>query len=76
MPHFSITCYPKHLTEQEFKNFVDDLTALAAKHLKAGEEYVSIDYTEVAAERWKDEVFDKEIKPNIDKLAKKPGYDM
>jgi 4-oxalocrotonate tautomerase len=76
MPHFNIKCYPKHLTEQEFKNFVNDLTQLAAKHLKAGAEYVSIDYTEIPAAQWKNEVFDKDIKPNIDHLAKKPGYDM
>ena len=60
----------------EFKNFVDDLTQLAAKHLKAGEEYISINYTEIPAEQWKDEVYDKEIKPNMEYLAKKPGYQM
>lgn len=76
MPHFNIKCYPKHLSDQEFKNFVDDLTQLAAKHLKAEEEYISINYTEIPAELWKDEVYDKEIKPNMEHLAKKPGYQM
>ena len=56
--------------------FVTELTQLAEKHLKATEEYVSISYTEIPADEWKTEVFDKEIRPNIGKLAKAPGYDM
>lgn len=76
MPHINIKCYPKHLTESEMKAFVEDLTQLAGRHLKSGEEYISISYTEIPAEKWKDEVFDKEIRPNIGKLAKDPGYDM
>lgn len=76
MPHINIKCYPKHLTESEMKAFVEDLTQLAGKHLKSGEEYISISYTEIPADKWKDEVFDKEIRPNIDKLAKDPGSDM
>ena len=76
MPHINIKCYPKHLSEQEMKNFIEELTKLAEKHLKATEEYISISYREIPAEQWKNEVFDKEIKPNMDKLAKKPGYEM
>ena len=76
MPHINIKCYPKNLSENEMKAFVADLTLLAEKHLKATEEYVSISYQEIPAEQWKDEVFDKEIRPNIGKLAKDPGYDM
>ena len=76
MPHINIKCYPKHLTENEMKAFVADLTQLAEKHLKATEEYISISYTEIPADKWKDEVFDKEIRPNIGKLAKDPGYNM
>ena len=76
MPHINIKCYPKHLTENEMNTFVTELTRLAEKHLKATEEYISISYTEIPADKWKDEVFDKEIRPNIGKLAKDPGYDM
>mgnify|MGYP002623478718 FL=1 len=76
MPHINIKCYPKHLTENEMNAFVTELTQLAEKHLKATEEYISISYTEIRADKWKDEVFDKEIRPNIGKLAKDPGYDM
>ncbi len=76
MPHFNIKCYPKHLTEKEMKSFITELTQLAEKHLKASENYVSISYTEIPAEQWKDEVYDKEIRPNLGTLAKEPGYDM
>lgn len=76
MPHFSIKCYPKHLTGSEMKAFVDDLTRLAEKHLKATEEYVSVNYEEIPAEDWKERVFDKEIKPLHGRLAKEPGYEM
>ena len=76
MPHFNVKCYPKHLTEQEMKAFVAELTQLAEKYLKAPEEYISISYQEVPAEKWKEEVFDKEIKPNLGKLAKEPGYEV
>ena len=76
MPHIHVKCYPKHLTEQEMKAFVEDLTKLAGKHLKSTEEYISIKYEEIPAEQWKDEVFDKEIKPCRGQLAKEPGYEM
>ena len=71
MPHINIKCYPKHLTENEMKSFITD-----EKHLKASENYVSISYTEIPAEQWKEEVYDKEIRPNLGTLAKEPGYDM
>ena len=76
MPHINIKCYPKHLTENEMKSFITDLTQLTEKHLKASENYVSISYTEIPAEQWKEEVYDKEIRPNLGTLAKEPGYDM
>ena len=76
MPHINIKCYPKNLNEQEMNTFVSELTKLVEKHLKSPEEYISIIYKEIPAEQWKNEVFDTEIKPNMDKLAKKPGYDM
>ncbi|MCI6619203.1 MAG: hypothetical protein MSD82_10150 [Prevotella sp.] len=58
------------------KRFIEDLTQLAEKHLKATEASLSIDYTEIPAERWKEEVYDKDIRPNMDHLAKQPGYEL
>ena len=76
MPHINVKCYPKHLSEQQMKDFIADLTNLTQKHLGASEDSISISYEEIPAEQWKNEVFDKEIKPNIGRLAKDPGYDM
>jgi 4-oxalocrotonate tautomerase len=76
MPHIDIKCYPKHLTQTEFNDFVRDLTLLAEKFLHANEGDISINYTEIPTEQWKSEVWDKEISPNLAHLAKKPGYEM
>jgi len=76
MPHINVKCYPKHLSEQQMKDFIADLTNVTQKHLNASEDSISISYEEIPAEQWKNKVFDKEIKPNIGKLAKDPGYDM
>lgn len=76
MPHINVKCYPKHLSEQQMKDFIADLTNVTQKHLNASKDSISISYEEIPAEQWKNEVFDKEIKPNIGKLAKDPGYDM
>ncbi|WP_018651136.1 tautomerase PptA [Actinobacillus capsulatus] len=75
MPHINVKCYPKNLSETEFKTFVDELNALAQKHLKATDDVVSIQYTEIEPENWS-EVYHNEIKPNLAKLAKKPNYEM
>jgi 4-oxalocrotonate tautomerase len=76
MPHIDIKCYPKHLTQNQFNDFVRDLTLLAEKYLHASESDISINYTEIPAERWKAEVWDKEIAPKLHHLTKKPGYMM
>jgi 4-oxalocrotonate tautomerase len=76
MPHIDIKCYPKHLTAEELDNFISDLTKLTQEHLKANFGDISINYTEIPAERWKVDVWDKEISPNMDKLIKQPGYKM
>ncbi|UBV45349.1 tautomerase PptA (plasmid) [Deinococcus taeanensis] len=75
MPHIDIKCYPKHLTEQEQDTFVHELTALVEKHLKATDADLSVAYTEVAPEQWRD-LYDREIRPNLGTLIKKPGYEM
>jgi 4-oxalocrotonate tautomerase len=76
MPHIDIKCYPKHLSEAQFEGFIKDLTALMQQHLHVQESDLSINYTEVPNGAWKTEVWDAEIKPNMEHLAKKPGYSM
>ncbi|OOF56344.1 tautomerase family protein [Rodentibacter myodis] len=76
MPHINIKCYPKGLTEQELQAFADDLTAFASERLNTPAEYITIDYTEIPAEEWKEKVYDAEIKPNAAHLLRKPEYEM
>jgi 4-oxalocrotonate tautomerase len=76
MPHIDIKCYPKHLSPAEFDAFIKDLTSLAERHLHANEGDISINYTEIPADQWKQLVWDREIAPQMQHLAKKPGYTM
>ncbi len=76
MPHIDIKCYPKHLTTEQFNQFTAELVELAKKHLHAADSDVSIRYTEIPADQWKAQVWDKEIAPHLNALAKRPGYDM
>ena len=76
MPHINIKCYPKGLTEQELKTLAEDLAALIGERLNTPKEYVSIAYAEVELEDWKKEVYEVEIKPNLNKLLRKPEYEM
>jgi 4-oxalocrotonate tautomerase len=74
MPHIDIKCYPKHLSAEQLDEFISELTTTIQNHLKARFGDISINYTEIPAERWKDEVWDKEIAPNLEHLIKQPGY--
>jgi 4-oxalocrotonate tautomerase len=76
MPHIDIKCYPKHLSNEQFKSFIDQLVKLAESNLHASEGDISINYTEIEPNQWREKVWDKEIKPNMAHLAKKPGYEM
>jgi 4-oxalocrotonate tautomerase len=76
MPHIDIKCYPKHLSPAEFDAFIKDLTSLAERHLHANEGDISINYTEIPADQWKPLVWDREIAPQMQHLAKKPDYSM
>ncbi|PUV60279.1 Tautomerase PptA, partial [Cronobacter sakazakii] len=46
------------------------------KHLQSKESSVSVALKEVQPEQWKSEVWDTEIAPQLDTLARKPGYEM
>ena len=76
MPHINIKCYPKNLSEQELQAFADDLTACASERLNTPAKFITIAYTEISADEWKEKVWDKEIKPNVENLLRKPEYDM
>lgn len=75
MPHVNIKCYPKHLSKQQLSDFSNELTALIKKHLSANDGDISVDYNEIQPEEWK-KVYDEDIKPRMNNLLKKPGYEM
>jgi 4-oxalocrotonate tautomerase len=76
MPHISLKCYPKGLTEQQMQQFADDLTAFVGERLNTPEEYITIDYQELDEHAFKQDVWDKEISPNKARLLRQPLYQL
>ncbi|PAM93751.1 4-oxalocrotonate tautomerase [Flavobacterium sp. IR1] len=73
MPHVNLKMYPGTSEEQKEK-IAQEITNIIIKHTGKPEAAVSIAIAEVAEDVWMEEVYNKEIKPNIEKLYKKPGY--
>ena len=73
MPHIIIKIYPGQ-TEEQKQNLAKAFTQQAIAITGKPEEVVSIDFIEVAEDAWMDEVYAKDITPNMDRLLKKPGY--
>ncbi|OXA88958.1 tautomerase family protein [Flavobacterium hercynium] len=73
MPHVNLKMYPGTSEEQKEK-IAQEITNIIIKHTGKPEAAVSIEIAEVAEDVWMEEVYNKEIKPNIEKLYKKPGY--
>lgn len=73
MPHITIQTYPDvtEAQKQELtKAIIDNIVNITGKNEAA----ISIDIIEVPQEEWMDKVYDTDIKPNIERLYKKPGY--
>jgi 4-oxalocrotonate tautomerase len=73
MPHVTIKLYPTGSEEIKIK-LAEEITKVIMNVVNKPEGAISIDIQEVEETAWMDEVYDKEIKPNMDKLYKKPGY--
>ncbi|MDQ1142912.1 MAG: 4-oxalocrotonate tautomerase [Chryseobacterium sp.] len=73
MPHITIKTYPDvtEAQKQELtKAIIDNIVSITGKNDAA----ISIDIIEVPQEEWMDKVYDIDIKPDIERLYKKPGY--
>ncbi|MDI6046858.1 tautomerase family protein [Flavobacterium yafengii] len=73
MPHVIIKMYPgtsKELKEKIAQEITKTLMTIADKPEAA----ISIGITEIAEDAWMEEVYSKEILPNMENLYKKPGY--
>lgn len=73
MPHVTIKLYPTGSEEIKSK-LAEEITKVIMKVAKKPETAISIDIQEVEESDWMDDVYNKEIKPNMDRLYKKPGY--
>lgn len=73
MPHITIKTYPDVTEAQKQKltqAIIKDIVSITGKNEAA----ISIDIVEVPEEEWMEKVYDSKIKPNLDRLYKKPGY--
>jgi len=73
MPHIIIKTYPDvtEAQKQELtKVIINNIVSITGKNEAA----ISIDIIDIPEEEWMDKIYDTEIKPNIDRLYKKPGY--
>ncbi len=73
MPHVIVKLYPGR-SEAQKCDLAERITAALTGALGSTEASISIAIEEVPAEAWVGQVFDPEIRPNLDSLYKKPGY--
>ncbi|WP_312074258.1 tautomerase PptA [Atlantibacter sp.] len=76
MPHVDIKYFPRDLTPEQRQAFADDIAEVVIKHLASKPESVSVALQQVQPDNWKSQVWETEIAPNIETLARKPGYSM
>lgn len=74
MPHVTVKLWPGK-TEQQKNRLAEAITKNVMNILQYGEESVSVAMEEVKAQDWVERVYKPDIKRNLDKLYKKPGYD-
>lgn len=72
MPHVTVKLYPA--SEEIKTKLAEEITKVIINVANKPEAAISINIEEVEESVWMNEVYDKEIKPNMDKLYKKPGY--
>ena len=73
MPHVAVKMYPGSTEEQKIK-ISEEITKVIMNVTTKPEAAVSVAIEEVAENEWMVKVFDTEIRPNLEKLYKKPGY--
>ena len=74
MPHVIVQLWPGK-SEQQKTRLAEAITKDVMEILHYGEESVSVAMEEVKANEWVEKVYRPEIKDNLNKLYKKPGYD-
>ena len=74
MPHVVVKLWPGK-SEQQKKRLAEAITKDIMEILQYGEHSVSVAMQEVNPDEWAEKVYRPEIKNNLDKLYKTPGYD-
>ena len=74
MPHVIVKLWPGK-SEQQKNRLAEAITKNVMDILHYGEESVSVEMEEVRPQDWIEKVYKPDIKGNLDKLYKKPGYD-
>ena len=74
MPHVIVKLWPGK-SEQQKTRLAEAITKDVTSILHYGDQSVSVAMEEVEPEEWVEKVYKPEIKNNLDKLYKKPGYD-
>lgn len=73
MPHVIVKLWPGK-TEQQKTRLAEAITKDVMSVLHYGEESVSVAMQEIQPSEWAEKVYRAELKDNLDKLYKKPGY--
>ena len=73
MPHISLKMYKGRNKEEKIKIANELLKVLENNGIKASS--VSVSVSDIEPEKWKEEVYDREIREN-DGLIIRPGYEM
>ena len=74
MPHVIVKLWPGK-SEQQKNRLAEAIMKDIMDILRYEEESVSVAMEEVKSQDWVEKVYKPEIKDNLDKLYKKPGYD-
>lgn len=75
MPHVIVKLWPGR-SEQDKIRLAKAIVKDVVEIVEVGEGSVSVAIEEVSSADWKARVYDPEIKNNLEKLYKKPGYAM
>jgi len=73
MPHVIVKSWPGKSEQQ--KSLAEAITRDVMDILHYGEESVSVAIEEIKPTEWVEKVYMPEVKNNLGKLYKKPGYD-
>jgi 4-oxalocrotonate tautomerase len=74
MPHVIVKLWPGK-SEQQKTRLAEAITRDVIDILHYGEESVSVAMEEIKPSEWVEKVYRPEVKSNLNKLYKKPGYD-